>query len=270
MCGEKRRLRRLSWPFPFFSISLRANCPFYLRPHCADPHPTPLTPLPLLWRRLIGSGERQFVGVQPVVGLIAHGCWPGRKCLSGRGESLRSEGGAGVEVGIRNSGKHIVISHLTNPNQCCSALPLFKRTGSPPRGIQSPLLHPPLFPVATHVLSLTPSFISTLASTCSLADVGRSPFRSRNPQMPLALNTCFSRSILPAHCYCYSYLTYTSLYFFFFVSIFLPVFFENQPFGDGTPSSLCYLGPLSPFMGPTVHSSNHWTIVPVLRPSVEN
>lgn len=79
--------------------------------------------------------------MQQVLGLIAHGCWPRRKCLTGRGEPLRGRGGAGVEVGIRNSGKHIVISHLTNPNQCCSALPLFKRTGSPPGGIQSALLH---------------------------------------------------------------------------------------------------------------------------------
>lgn len=117
-------------------MSLRANCPFYLRPHC------PPTLLLLFWQHLIGSGERQFVGVQQVVGLIAHGCWPGRKCLTGHGEPLRGGGGAGVEVGIRNSGKHIVISHLTNPNQCCSALPLFKRTGSPPGGIQSPLLRP--------------------------------------------------------------------------------------------------------------------------------
>lgn len=125
-CAAKQRLHRLS------------------RSHFIGGHIVP-TPPPLLlpfWRRLIGSGERQLVGVQQVVGLIAHGCWPGRKCLTGRGEPLRGGGGARVEVGIRNSGKHIVISHLTNPNQCCSALPLFKRTGSPPGGIQSPLLHP--------------------------------------------------------------------------------------------------------------------------------
>lgn len=85
LCAVKQHLHRLLRPSPFF-ISLGANCPFYLWPHC----PESPTLLPLLRRRLIGSGERQFVGMQQVVGLIAHGCWPGRKCLTGRGESLHS------------------------------------------------------------------------------------------------------------------------------------------------------------------------------------
>lgn len=137
-CAAKQHLRRLLRS-PAFSRVPQSELPISFAAR--------LSRLPQLfffffWQRLIGSGERQFAGEQQVVGLIAHGCWPGRKSLTGRGEPLRGGGGAGVEVGIRNSGKHIVISHLTNPNQCCSALPLFKRTGSPPGGIQSPLLHP--------------------------------------------------------------------------------------------------------------------------------
>lgn len=181
-CAVKQRLHRLLRPSPFF------RCPSERTAHfiCGLIVPTPpLFPL-FFWRHLIGSGERQFVGVQQVVGLIAHGCWPGRKCLTGRGEPLRGGGGAGVEVGIRNSGKHIVISHLTNPNQCCSALPLFKRTGSPPGGIQSPLLHPLLSRLPPTSSPLTASFISTLASACSLADVGRSP--PPQPQPPNAFS----------------------------------------------------------------------------------
>lgn len=178
--------------------------------------------LSLLQCRWSGSDERQFVGKQQVVGLIAHGgafgaaasCWVWSGWFTGR-------------VRIKNSSKHIVMSHLTTlistavRSHCSAQLAHFPEEFTPSGLFSIPLFCSAL-PPTTHIrlfkafyqflLSLANTARSSVLHLCSVLDQSILPSSSSLPFVSCPVEAEYwhkhtrrsecslSLSGLPAHC----------------------------------------------------------------------